>query len=66
VIHSLDNYIDRVAVQCVNRLTPNWSTKLAAFAVFVWDQCYAMEQSLRIDQEELWRRQDSQRPNRLT
>ena len=44
-----DNYIDRVAVQCVNRLTPKWSTKLAAFDVFVWDQCYAMEQSLRID-----------------
>jgi glyoxylase-like metal-dependent hydrolase (beta-lactamase superfamily II) len=44
-----DNYIDRVAAQCVNRLTPKWSTKLAAFDVFVWDQCYAMEQSLRID-----------------
>ena len=44
-----DNYIDRVCVQCVNRLTPKWSTKLAAFDVFVWDQCYAMEQSLRID-----------------
>lgn len=44
-----DNYIDRVVVQCVNRLTPKWSTKLAAFDVFVWDQCYAMEQSLRID-----------------
>lgn len=44
-----DNYIDRVAGQCVNQLTPKWSTKLAAFDVFVWDQCYAMEQSLRID-----------------
>jgi len=44
-----DNYIDRVCVQCVNRLTPKWSTKLAAFDVFVWDQCYVMEQSLRID-----------------
>jgi glyoxylase-like metal-dependent hydrolase (beta-lactamase superfamily II) len=44
-----DNYIDRVVVQCVNRLTPKWSTRLAAFDVFVWDQCYAMEQSLRID-----------------
>jgi glyoxylase-like metal-dependent hydrolase (beta-lactamase superfamily II) len=46
-----DDYIDRVCVQCVNRLTPKWSTKLAAFDVFVWDQCYAMEQSLRIDGE---------------
>lgn len=44
-----DNYIDRVAAQCVNTLTPKWSTKLAAYDVYVWDQCYAMEQSLRID-----------------
>lgn len=44
-----DNYIDRVALQCVNALTPKWSSKLAAFDVFIWDQCYAMEQSLRID-----------------
>jgi glyoxylase-like metal-dependent hydrolase (beta-lactamase superfamily II) len=44
-----DNYIDRVAAQCVNTLTPKWSTKLAGFDVYVWDQCYAMEQSLRIE-----------------
>jgi hypothetical protein len=44
-----DDYIDRVVVQCVNALTPKWSTRLAAFDVYVWDQCYAMEQSLRID-----------------
>jgi len=44
-----DDYIDRVAAQCVNTLTPKWSGKLAAFDVYVWDQCYAMEQSLRID-----------------
>ena len=44
-----DNYIDRVAAQCVNTLTPKWSTRLAAFDVFIWDQCYAMEQSLRIE-----------------
>jgi len=44
-----DNYIDRVAAQCVNRLTPKWSKQLGGFDVFVWDQCYAMEQSLRID-----------------
>jgi len=44
-----DNYIDRVALACVNQLTPKWSTKLAAFDVYVWDQCFAMEQSLRID-----------------
>jgi glyoxylase-like metal-dependent hydrolase (beta-lactamase superfamily II) len=44
-----DNYIDRVAAQCVNTLTPKWSSKLAGFDVYVWDQCYAMEQSLRIE-----------------
>jgi glyoxylase-like metal-dependent hydrolase (beta-lactamase superfamily II) len=44
-----DNYIDRVALACVNQLTPKWSSKLAAYDVYIWDQCYAMEQSLRID-----------------
>jgi glyoxylase-like metal-dependent hydrolase (beta-lactamase superfamily II) len=45
-----DDYIDRVAAQCVDTLTPKWSSKLAAFDVYIWDQCYAMEQSLRIDE----------------
>jgi glyoxylase-like metal-dependent hydrolase (beta-lactamase superfamily II) len=44
-----DHYIDRVAIDCVNQLTPKWSTRLAAFDVYIWDQCYSMEQSLRID-----------------
>jgi glyoxylase-like metal-dependent hydrolase (beta-lactamase superfamily II) len=44
-----DNYIDRVAAHCVNALTPKWSKRLAAFDVYIWDQCYAMEQSLRIE-----------------
>jgi glyoxylase-like metal-dependent hydrolase (beta-lactamase superfamily II) len=44
-----DDYIDRVAAQCVNALTPKWAGRLAAFDVYIWDQCYAMEQSLRID-----------------
>jgi hypothetical protein len=44
-----DDYIDRVALQCVNSITPKWAPKLAAFDVYAWDQCYAMEQSLRID-----------------
>jgi len=46
---AFDNYIDRVAAHCVNTLTPKWSTRLAGFDVYVWDQCYAMEQSLRIE-----------------
>ncbi|MER8898362.1 MBL fold metallo-hydrolase [Mesorhizobium sp. M0676] len=44
-----DNYIDRVVVKCVNDVTPKWQSKLAGYDVFIWDQCYAMEQSLRID-----------------
>jgi len=44
-----DDYIDRVALQCVNTLAGKWARRLAAFDVYVWDQCYAMEQSLRID-----------------
>lgn len=44
-----DNYIDRVVVQCMNRLEPKWKNRLAGYDVFIWDQCYAMEQSLRID-----------------
>jgi glyoxylase-like metal-dependent hydrolase (beta-lactamase superfamily II) len=44
-----DNFIDRVALACVNAVTPKWSQKLAAFDVYIWDQCYSMEQSLRID-----------------
>ena len=44
-----DHYIDRVAVSCVNQLTPKWSHRLAAYDVYIWDQCYSMEQSLRID-----------------
>ena len=45
----VSNYVDRVVIQCVNDLTPKWSGTLAGFDVFIWDQCYAMEQSLRID-----------------
>ena len=44
-----DDYIDRVVIRCVNELTPTWSSQLAAYDVYIWDQCYAMEQSLRID-----------------
>ena len=44
-----DNYIDRVVVQCMNLLEPKWKYRLAGYDVFIWDQCYAMERSLRID-----------------
>ncbi len=41
-----DDYIDRVAATCIRTLTP---ARLAAYDLYVWDQCYAMEQSLRIE-----------------
>jgi len=44
-----DDYTARVALQCVNALTSKWSHRLGGFDAFVWDQCYAMEQSLRVD-----------------
>ncbi len=44
-----DHYIDRVVVDCVNQLTPMWSARLAAFDMYIWDQGYSIEQSLRID-----------------
>jgi glyoxylase-like metal-dependent hydrolase (beta-lactamase superfamily II) len=44
-----DNYIDRVVVKCMNALEPKWSHRLAGYDVFIWDQCFAMEQSMRID-----------------
>jgi glyoxylase-like metal-dependent hydrolase (beta-lactamase superfamily II) len=44
-----DSYIDHVVIKSVNALTPRWSKRLAAFDVYIWDQCYAMEQSLRIE-----------------
>ena len=44
-----DNYIDRVAAQCVSTMTPKWATKLGGFDTFIWDQCLSMEQTLRIE-----------------
>ncbi|MBC7935163.1 MAG: MBL fold metallo-hydrolase, partial [Rhizobacter sp.] len=45
------NYIDRVVIQTVNAVTPKWSKKLAGYDVYIWDQAYAMEQSLRIEEQ---------------
>jgi hypothetical protein len=38
-----------VAIQWLNSLTPKWAVKLAVRDAFIWDQCYALEQCLRID-----------------
>lgn len=44
-----DNFIDRATVQCVAELAPEWRDKLSGFDVFIYDQCMAMEQSIRVD-----------------
>jgi len=45
----VDDYTARVAGQCVTKLTPKWKSRLGGFDTFIWDNCYAMEQSLRVD-----------------
>ena len=44
-----DNYIDRVIVKCINAVTPKWRSRLASYYIFIWDQCHAMQQRLRVD-----------------
>ena len=46
---SIINYLDRAAIGCVNELTPKWASKLAGFDVFIWDQCYAIENSIHME-----------------
>ena len=46
---SADNYIDRVVVKCVNALQGRWATRLGGYDAWIWDQCYAMEQSVTMD-----------------
>jgi glyoxylase-like metal-dependent hydrolase (beta-lactamase superfamily II) len=43
------DYVDRVTNHCVDKVSPKWASKLAAYDVWIYDQCMAMEQSLRID-----------------
>jgi glyoxylase-like metal-dependent hydrolase (beta-lactamase superfamily II) len=43
------DYVDLVTNHCVNKVSPKWTTRLAAFDVWIYDQCLAMEQSIRID-----------------
>lgn len=43
------DYTGRVARVCVATMARKWEHRIAAFDTFIWDQCYAMEQSLRVD-----------------
>jgi glyoxylase-like metal-dependent hydrolase (beta-lactamase superfamily II) len=42
-------WTDQVVNHCVNKMTPKWSTRLAAYDVFIYEQCMALEQSIRVD-----------------
>jgi hypothetical protein len=44
-----DNFIDRVTIHCVNKLTSKWKSRLAGFDVYIYDQCMWMEQCLRVN-----------------
>ena len=43
------DYLDQVTNYCVNQVSPKWQSQLAAYDVWIYDQCSSMEQSLRID-----------------
>jgi hypothetical protein len=43
------NYLDRIAIECVNGLQDKWSKRLGGYDAFIWDQCYGMEQNLTMD-----------------
>jgi glyoxylase-like metal-dependent hydrolase (beta-lactamase superfamily II) len=44
-----DSYLDRATIECVNTMTEAWASRLAAFDAYIWDHCFAMEESLRAD-----------------
>jgi len=44
-----DHYIDRVAAAMRQHAHTHGSTKLGGFDVYVWDQCYSMSITLRIE-----------------
>jgi len=44
-----DDYIDRVALKCVNTVTPKWQTKLAAFDAWIWTSATPGSRAWRIE-----------------
>ena len=43
------NWTDRLVNHCVNKVSPKWASRLAAYDVWIYEQCQALEQSIRID-----------------
>lgn len=43
------DWTDRLTNHCVNKISPKWASRLAAYDVWIYEQCEALEQSIRID-----------------
>lgn len=43
------DWTDRLTNHCVNKVSPKWQSRLAAYDVWIYEQCMALEQSIRID-----------------
>lgn len=43
------DWTDRLTNHCVNKVSPKWASRLAAYDVWIYEQCEALEQSIRID-----------------
>jgi hypothetical protein len=43
------DWTDRVTNHCVNKVSAKWANRLAAYDVWIYEQCMALEQSIRLD-----------------
>lgn len=43
------DWTDRLTNHCVNKVSPKWASRLAAYDVWIYDQCNALETSIRLD-----------------
>ncbi|UUZ62238.1 MBL fold metallo-hydrolase [Polaromonas sp. P1(28)-13] len=43
------DWTDRLTNHCVNKVSGKWASRLAAYEVWIYEQCQALEQSIRID-----------------
>jgi glyoxylase-like metal-dependent hydrolase (beta-lactamase superfamily II) len=43
------DWTDRLTNHCVNKVSGKWASRLAAYEVWIYEQCQALEQSIRVD-----------------
>ena len=43
------DWTDRLTNHCVNAVSSKWASRLAAFDVWIYEQCMALEQSIRLE-----------------